>query len=121
MDFFNVGTGELLFLVLLAILLIGPRRAVELVQQVRRLVASLQQEWEPVRREVVAEMQALQQETLAAVGPPLKEELQGIATEVQAREREVLAERSQAQPQAPVDGEASSPPEVVGSGGEMAG
>ncbi len=35
MDFLNIGSGEFLFLILLAILLIGPGRAVELVSGCR--------------------------------------------------------------------------------------
>jgi Sec-independent protein translocase protein TatA len=91
MDFFNVGTSELVFLVLLAILLVGPKRAVELVQQVRRLTIRLQREWAAVQQEVITEVQSLQQETLAAVGPSLQEDLRRMAEETKALEKEVLA------------------------------
>ena len=73
MDFLNVGSGELVFLLLLAILLVGPKRAVEWVQQASRFAARIRQEWLAVQRDVMREVQAIQQETAAALQPTLQE------------------------------------------------
>ncbi len=62
MDFFNIGTGELIFLILLAILVVGPKRSVELAQQAGRFVRRLQQEWQAVRRDLLQEVHTLRQE-----------------------------------------------------------
>lgn len=84
MDFLNVGSGELVFLVLLAILLVGPKRAVEWVQQASRFAARIRQEWLAVQRDVMREVQALQQETADALRPTL----QGIAQDSQRVQQE---------------------------------
>ncbi|MGD1994897.1 MAG: twin-arginine translocase TatA/TatE family subunit [Anaerolineae bacterium] len=70
MEFLNVGTGELLFLVLLAILVIGPRRTVELTRQVGRLLGRLQQEWRSVQRELMTEMRSLEEEATGRAARP---------------------------------------------------
>ncbi|HID88223.1 MAG TPA: hypothetical protein EYP52_00730 [Anaerolineae bacterium] len=62
MEFFNIGSGELLFLVLLAILVVGPKRSVQLMQQAGRLLARLQQEWRTIQRDIMAEVQAVRDE-----------------------------------------------------------
>ncbi|MCS7283540.1 MAG: hypothetical protein RMK65_09560 [Anaerolineae bacterium] len=91
MDFLNIGSGEFLFLLLLAILLIGPRRAVELVQQVSRFAAHLQREWRTVQQEIAQEWRTLQEETARAVQPVLQESAQ-VRREAQNVLREVAAE-----------------------------
>lgn len=96
MDFLNIGSGEFLFLLLLAILLIGPRRAVELVQQVSRFAAHLQREWRAVQQEIAQEWRALQEETARAVQPALQESAQ-IRREAQNVLREVAAEAREVQ------------------------
>lgn len=73
MDFLNVGSGELVFLVLLAILLVGPKKAVEWVQQASRFAARVRQEWLAVQRDVMREVQAIQQETANTLRPTLQE------------------------------------------------
>lgn len=77
MDFLNIGSGEFFFLVLLAILLVGPKRAVEWTQQAVRLMARLRQEWLAVQRDVAREVQALQQETVSTLRPALQEVARG--------------------------------------------
>ncbi|MCS7177875.1 MAG: hypothetical protein RML46_02555 [Anaerolineae bacterium] len=77
MDFLNIGSGEFFFLVLLAILLVGPKRAVEWTQQAVRLMARIRQEWLAVQRDVVREVQALQQETVSTLQPALQEVVPG--------------------------------------------
>jgi len=59
MDFLNIGSGELVFLILLAILVVGPKRAVELAQQAGRFVSSLRRQWYAVQRDLTAEVEAL--------------------------------------------------------------
>ncbi|GEM_PF-1188630 len=86
MDFLNLGSGEVFFLILLAILLVGPRRAVEWIQQAGRFAARLQQEWRAVQRDVMQEVQALQQETMRAVQPTL----QDIARQGESLQRETV-------------------------------
>jgi sec-independent protein translocase protein TatB len=62
MEFLNVGFGELVFLLLIAILVVGPRRAVQLARQVGRFISYLQREWRKVQREIVTEVQGLERE-----------------------------------------------------------
>jgi sec-independent protein translocase protein TatB len=62
MEVFNIGTGELLFILLLAILVVGPKRTVELAQQAGRFLGRLQREWDAVRRGVVEEITTLEKE-----------------------------------------------------------
>ncbi|MGC9083385.1 MAG: hypothetical protein ACP5ME_09425 [Anaerolineae bacterium] len=73
MDFLNIGSGEVIFLILLAILLVGPKRAVEWTQQASRFAARLRQEWLAVQRDVLREMQAIQRETEEVLRPSLQE------------------------------------------------
>lgn len=125
MDFLNIGSGEFLFLILLAILLIGPRRAVELVQQVSRFAARLQQEWRAVQRDVMQELRALQEETTRAVQPVLqegeqvrqetREVLRSIATEVRGAQERLAAESPTESPQV------SPLPEILESSDDFAG
>jgi len=88
MEFLNIGTGELIFILLIAILLVGPRRAVELVQQVGQLVARLRQEWMAVQRSVVTEVDALKKEAEAlkqeALSPEVVTEVEALAHEARA-------------------------------------
>ncbi|MFN3762017.1 MAG: hypothetical protein ACK4WK_02300 [Anaerolineae bacterium] len=76
MDFLNIGSGEFVFLILLAILLVGPKRAVEWVQQASRFAARIRQEWLAVQRDLAREVQALSRETTDAVRPILQEAAQ---------------------------------------------
>ncbi|HHS96545.1 MAG TPA: hypothetical protein ENK08_01375 [Chloroflexi bacterium] len=62
MEFFNIGPGELLFIALLAILVVGPKRSVQLMQQAGRLLARLQQEWRTIQRDVMTEVQSVRDE-----------------------------------------------------------
>lgn len=66
MELFNIGTGELLFILLLAILVVGPKRTVELAQQAGRFLGRLQREWDAVRRGVMEEVNALGRQEMAA-------------------------------------------------------
>lgn len=83
MDFLNIGSGEILFIVLLAILLVGPKRAVEFLQQGSRLIGRLRKEWYSVQREVMAEVNAIQKETLGSTA----QEIQALGQELQSEVR----------------------------------
>lgn len=89
MDFLNIGSGEFVFLILLTILLVGPRRAVEWIQQASRFAARLQQEWRAVQRDVIREVEALKRETVEAIQPAV-----GIGREGQTLQQEVAGPRS---------------------------
>jgi sec-independent protein translocase protein TatB len=62
MEFLNIGSAELLFLLLIAILVVGPRRAAELASQGGRLMARLRREWNSVRRDIMVEVASLERE-----------------------------------------------------------
>lgn len=89
MDFFNIGSGEILFIVLLAILLVGPKRAVEFLQQGSRLIGRLRKEWYSVQREVMAEVEAIQKETLGSTAQEIRALGQELQSEVQALQETV--------------------------------
>jgi Sec-independent protein translocase protein TatA len=72
MDIFNIGSGELVFLVIFAILIVGPRRAAELASQAGRLLTRLRREWYSVRRDVMAEVTALEKEVQLPQKPTLE-------------------------------------------------
>ncbi|MBC7225988.1 MAG: hypothetical protein H5T61_01970 [Thermoflexales bacterium] len=94
MDFLNIGSGEFVFLILLAILLVGPKRAVEWVQQFSRFAARIRQEWLAVQRDVLKEVQALSQETASALQPALQEAAQSVQT-FQEAQREIASLQKQ--------------------------
>lgn len=99
MDFFNIGSGEILFIVLLAILLVGPKRAVEFLQQGSRLVGRLRKEWYGVQREVMAEVNAIQKETLGST----VQEIQTLGRELQSEIQELQKETVGLPPAPPAD------------------
>lgn len=73
MEFLNIGSAELLFLLLIAILVVGPRRAAELASQGGRLMARLRREWTSVRRDLMVEVAALERDAKLedkSAGPP---------------------------------------------------
>ncbi|HEC34316.1 MAG TPA: hypothetical protein ENI37_06315 [Chloroflexi bacterium] len=124
MDFLNIGTGELLFFALLAILLVGPRRAVELMQQAGRFTARVRQEWLSVQQDVVTEIETLRQETLGEIQPALEElqkAKQDMTAEAQALQRRALAEIQPNQEQPPGSRAIPAPAGMVGCGEDKAG
>ena len=56
MDFLNVGGLEFVFLLALAVVLVGPRRAVELTNQIARFVAGARRAINAVKAEVQDEI-----------------------------------------------------------------
>ncbi len=129
MDFLNIGSGEFLFLILLAILLVGPRRAAEWVQQATRFAARLQQEWRAVQRDVLQELRTLQQETTQAVQPALREAREAgarVRQETQGALEEVTVEAQEARERLravlpPVSPEIPPPSETLGGTDDLAG
>ncbi len=126
MDFLNLGSGEFVFLILLAILLVGPKRAVEWVQQVSRFFARIRQEWLAVQRDVMQEVQALSRETADALQPALQEatregqtvwrEVRETVQSIQEVRQEVAVLRKQGAAREP-----SSPPDVPEPTDDLAG
>lgn len=73
MNAFNLGSGEFLLLIVLAILLVGPRRAVEWTQELSRFAARVRREWLAAQRDLMQEIQALQRETVNNLQPAVQE------------------------------------------------
>ncbi len=84
MDFLNIGSGELVFIALLAILIVGPKRSVQLFQQGGRFMAYLRREWSQVQREILTEVRAVEQEASRGIQPALDEALKVVEEGEQA-------------------------------------
>ncbi len=56
MDFLNVGGLELVFLLALAVVLVGPQKAIELTNQIARFVAGARRTINSVKAEIQAEV-----------------------------------------------------------------
>ena len=70
MDFLNIGPSELVFVVLLAILVIGPKKTVEYGQQVGRWMIHLRRQWQEVQRDLMTEMRAIEKDVVSATSIP---------------------------------------------------
>jgi Sec-independent protein translocase protein TatA len=70
MDFLNVGPAELVFVVLLAILVIGPKKTVEYGQQLGRLLVHLRRQWQDVQRDLMTEVRAIERDVVSAASVP---------------------------------------------------
>lgn len=81
--FFNIGTGELMVIIVIAILVIGPRRMLELGQAVGRLTQRGRRIWGEVMKTIQAELQDTKEavEEIAAGSS-------GLAAEVKATSQE---------------------------------
>lgn len=62
MDLFNIGPIELIFLLVLAVIILGPQRAAEVAGQIGRMLASFRRNVNAVRAEL---SQSLEEETKA--------------------------------------------------------
>lgn len=117
MEFLNIGPGELIFLVLLAILVVGPKRTVELMQQAGRLLARLQREWRTIQHDIMTEVRAVQSEVRS-----VESEVRSVHTEVGAVQREVALEappsRTPTTPEASADAAPAPLPEPDQGAGE---
>jgi Sec-independent protein translocase protein TatA len=81
--FFNIGTGELMIILVIAILVIGPKRMLELGQALGRLTRRGREIWSEVMKTIQAELQDTKEavEEIAAGGS-------GLAAEVKATGQE---------------------------------
>lgn len=59
MEFLNIGGWELVLILLIAIVVLGPKQTVQLAQQAGRFLARLRRDWNEVRRDVIREIQEL--------------------------------------------------------------
>jgi Sec-independent protein translocase protein TatA len=95
MNFFNIGTGEFLFLILLAILLVGPGRTVQFLQQGRRLVSRVQGEWRAAQQAVEDEVKPVRDELLPvteAIRQGTRKGMETLDQQFGALEREATTE-----------------------------
>jgi sec-independent protein translocase protein TatB len=74
---FNIGTGELMVIIVIAILVIGPQRMLELGQALGRLTRRGREIWREVMKTIQAELQDTQEavEEIAAGGSDLAAEV----------------------------------------------
>jgi len=82
-SFFGIGTGELMVIIAIAILVIGPKRLLEIAQTLGRLTRRGRQIWNEVMKTIQAELQ----ETKEAV-EQVAEGSSDLTAEIKATERE---------------------------------
>jgi Sec-independent protein translocase protein TatA len=75
--FFNIGTGELMVIIIIAILVIGPKRMLELGQALGRLTRRGREIWNEVMKTIQAELQDTKEavEEITAGGSDLAAEV----------------------------------------------
>lgn len=80
---FNIGTGELMVIIVIAILVVGPKRMLEIGQAVGRLTRRGRQIWNEVMKTIQAELQDTKEavEELAAGGSDLAAEVRATGQE----------------------------------------
>lgn len=76
MNFLNIGPWELMVILVIAILLVGPKRVVEIVQAIRRFAGQLRQMTGEFTSLIQTEAQAAEQEASEALS-----EIQGVERE----------------------------------------
>jgi Sec-independent protein translocase protein TatA len=81
--FFNIGTGELMIIIVIAILVIGPKRMLELGQAVGRLTRRGREIWSEVMKTIQAELQDTKEavEEITAGGSDLAAEVKATGQE----------------------------------------
>ena len=81
--FFNIGTGELMIIIIIAILVIGPKRMLELGQALGRLTRRGREIWSEVMKTIQAELQDTKDavEEIAAGGSNLAAEVKATGQE----------------------------------------
>ena len=82
-SFFGIGTGELMVIIAIAILVIGPKRLLEIAQTLGRLTRRGREIWSEVMKTIQAELQ----ETKDAVGE-IAESGGDLSTEIKATEQQ---------------------------------
>ena len=75
MDFLNIGGLELVFLLALTVMLVGPQKAIELANQIAKFVASMRRTINSVKddlqsqlEEETADLKQIEQDVRSAVG-----------------------------------------------------
>ncbi|MBN1177628.1 MAG: hypothetical protein JXD18_00320 [Anaerolineae bacterium] len=86
MEFLNVGSGEFIFILLIAILVIGPQRTVQLARQAGQILGRLKGQLAAFQQQFSEEIRSLE-EVKAAVSEPMLD----INKEARAINREVAA------------------------------
>ncbi|MBN1810825.1 MAG: twin-arginine translocase TatA/TatE family subunit [Anaerolineae bacterium] len=81
--FFNIGTGELMIIIVIAILVIGPKRMLELGQAIGRLTQQGRRIWGEVMKTIQTELQDTKEavEEIAAGGSNLAAEVKATGQE----------------------------------------
>jgi Sec-independent protein translocase protein TatA len=81
--FFNIGTGELMIIIVIAILVIGPKRMLELGQALGRLTRRGREIWNEVMKTIQAELQDTKEavEEIASSGSNLVTEVKATGLE----------------------------------------
>jgi sec-independent protein translocase protein TatB len=85
-SFFGIGTGELMVIIAIAILVIGPKRLLEIAQTLGRLTRRGREIWSEVMKTIQTELQ----ETKDAVGE-IAESGSDLSAEIGATEQETSA------------------------------
>ena len=91
MNFLNVGPWELAVILIIAILLVGPRRAAEIARTIGRATSQMRRLSEEFLSTIQVELQATGQEArqaLESVAESDQEPIASIPDEIQATERE---------------------------------
>ena len=86
-SFFGIGTGELMVIIAIAILVIGPKRLLQIAQTLGRLTRRGREFWSEVMKTIQTELQ----ETKEAVVDEIAESGSDLSAEIEATERETSA------------------------------
>ena len=91
MNFLNIGPWELMVILIIAILLVGPRRVVEIARAIGRVTAQMRKLSGEFMGTIQAELRATEQETRQALDSVVGEARRpviSVPAEIQAAERE---------------------------------
>ena len=83
-SFFGIGTGELMVIIAIAILVIGPKRLLQIAQTLGRLTRRGREIWSEVMKTIQTELQ----ETKEAVVDEIAESGGDLSAEIEATEKE---------------------------------
>jgi sec-independent protein translocase protein TatB len=83
-SFFGIGTGELMVIIAIAILVIGPKRLLQIAQTLGRLTRRGREIWSEVMKTIQTELQ----ETKEAVVDEIAESGSDLSAEINATEKE---------------------------------
>lgn len=100
---FGIGTGELLLILVIAVLVIGPEKMVEFAGKLGRFIAKFRQQSDEVTREF---REALAVDEVSKQIKDLKEGLEGV-------QRDVLIDPTALSPSAPTPSAEPAPPQAA--------